>query len=152
MDPFEINLSMSFKQALEIVEAALKAEGFGVVTRIDVQQTMKQKLNIDFRPYMILGACNPPITHKALSHDPRIGLMLPCNVSVEALAEDTIVVRIADPDQMIACGSQEDPVMQAIATETRNKLEQVAARLRSSPTAPDTQDRSWQRLNNVTDL
>lgn len=151
VDPFEITLSMPFKQALEVVEAALNAEGFGVVTRIDVQKTMRQKLNINFRPYVILGACNPPIAHRVLEHDPRMGLMLPCNVSVEAMDEDHILIRIADPDQMLGCGSSEDPVLGELASEARNRLTRVADRLRRGASPNDPEAKPWQRLNHLTD-
>lgn len=151
MDNLEILLEMPYQQAIGVVEAALKEEGFGVITRIDVQKTMKQKLNIDFRPYIILGACNPPIAHRALERDPAIGLMLPCNVSVEEIAAGQIRVRIADPDQMIACGNPDDPVMSEIAGEAREKLEKVAQLLRSAKVDADSSGRPWQRLNNLTD-
>lgn len=81
---FEILLDAPYEKAVELVSAALKAEGFGVLTRIDVRATLKEKLDAEFRPYAILGACNPSLAHRALLHDAEVGLMLPCNVTVEA--------------------------------------------------------------------
>lgn len=148
-DDFEIALKLPYRQALEVVESALRAEGFGVITRIDVQKTMMQNLNVDFRPYTILGACNPPIAHRALERDPRIGLLLPCNVSVEAYSENQVMVRIADPAQLITCSNSDDEVVAEIATETRRKLLKVSARLRGIIHPPDNQSRSWERLNST---
>ena len=152
MDEFEIILDISYRQALEIVEEALKTESFGVITRIDFQKTMKDKLNIDFRPFTILGACNPPIAHRALERDPRIGLLLPCNVSVETTPEGQTLVRIADPAQIIACDGNEDEVLKEIAEETRARLLKVADRLRSDIHGKDVNGKPWERLNNMTDL
>ena len=83
---FKVHLDRTFEEALEAVTAALKGEGFGVLTHIDVRATLKEKLGEDFRPYAILGTCNPPLAHRALSHEAQAGLMLPCNVTVEAEA------------------------------------------------------------------
>jgi uncharacterized protein (DUF302 family) len=125
---------MPYEEALQVVTAALKSQGFGIITTINVQATLKEKLNVNFRPYTILGACNPPIAHRALEHDARIGLMLPCNVSVEAAENGKILVRIADPDQMLAIsGGEPDPVMAEIAALAREKLVAVAAALRAQP-------------------
>ncbi len=152
MDEFSIYLDYSYKQALEIVEEALKAEGFGVITRIDVQQTMKMKLNIDFRPFTILGACNPPIAHRVLEHDPRIALMLPCNVSVETTEDGRTLVRLADPAQMLLCGRADDEVLAELATEVRKKLLKVGARLRGVIQPPDPSSKPWDRLTSVSEL
>jgi uncharacterized protein (DUF302 family) len=81
---FQVEMSDSFDAALEQVTAALKTQGFGVLTRIDVRSTLKEKLDTDFRPYVILGACNPPLAHQALENEPLVGLLLPCNVTVES--------------------------------------------------------------------
>jgi len=95
---FEVTVSAPYDKAIEKTTDALKTEGFGILTRIDVKQTLKEKINADFRPYAILGACNPPLAHRALSHDGHVGLMLPCNVTVEAKDDKTSIVRIGDPD------------------------------------------------------
>jgi len=127
---FEVNLETKFADALERVIGALKAEGFGVLTRIDVHDTLKQKLDVDFREYCILGACNPPLAHKALSHRPDAGLMLPCNVIVEARSEGGTLVRIVDPRAMMQAGGLAgDPVMEDVGGQARERLQRVAAAL-----------------------
>jgi uncharacterized protein (DUF302 family) len=123
---FEITLSQPFDQAIETVTAALKTEGFGVLTRIDVQATMKEKLGADFRPYVILGACNPGLAHKALSHAPEVGLLLPCNVTVEENAPGQALVRIVNPATMVlGAGRPGDPVLQEVADEATQRMEKV---------------------------
>lgn len=128
---FEVPLDVPYDAAIEKVYVALKAEGFGVLTRIDVKPTLKEKINVDFRPYAILGACNPPLAHRALSHDAKVGLMLPCNATVEAAGESKSVVRIGDPDAFLKIGDfASDPVLQDIAREAREKLQRAAEALR----------------------
>ena len=124
---FEVHLAECYDEALERVIAALKTEGFGVLTRIDVRATLKEKLGEDFRPYAILGACNPPLAHRALETDPMVGLMLPCNVTVEADGEDGAIVRIANPEMMMQVGSlQTNDAIKTVASEARIRLERVA--------------------------
>jgi uncharacterized protein (DUF302 family) len=116
---FGITLRMPVDKAVERVTAALKEQGFGVLTTIDVKQTMKQKLDVDFEPYFILGACNPPLAYRALQAVHDIGLLLPCNVIVHAHGDQTRV-DIADPIAMlgiIRTGEVED-----IAEEARTRL------------------------------
>jgi len=126
---FEVTLDSPFGEALERVVAALKEEGFGVLTRIDVHDTLKQKIGVDFREYCILGACNPPLAHRALSARPDAGLMLPCNVVVEAVDGGT-KVRIADPAMMMQVGGLAgDPAMEAVGGEARSRLLRVAQAL-----------------------
>ena len=98
---FEIYLDQSYEQSVSLVTEALQSEGFGVLTSIDVRATLKKKLGEEFRPYVIIGACNPPLAHRALSQDPKVGLMLPCNVTVEALEEGGSLVRIAPRPQRL---------------------------------------------------
>jgi len=130
---FEVTLALPYEQAIEKLSAALKAEGFGILTRIDVKQTLKEKLNADFRPYSILGACNPALAHRALSHDAHVGLVLPCNVTVEAQDAGTSVVRIGDPDAFLQIGDfARDPVLQGVAREAREKLKRAADALRQA--------------------
>ena len=130
---FEVRLpGDSYDGAIEKVTTALKAEGFGILTRIDVHTTLKEKLGADFRPYAILGACNPPLAHKALSHKGEVGLMLPCNVTVEAAPGGGCIARIGDPKAMMTVGEfDRDPVFQEVAGEARRRLERVAAALRT---------------------
>lgn len=124
---FEIRLRKPFETSLSQVTEALKEEGFGVLTHIDVKTTLKEKLGEDFRPYAILGACNPPLAHRALSHDGVVGLMLPCNVTVEADGEGGSIVRIINPEVMMTVGElQGDKILLEVAKEARSKLERVA--------------------------
>jgi len=120
-------LRCSFQEALSKVPEALKTEGFGILTEIDVQQTLKKKLDVDFRPYKILGACNPPFAHRALQAELEIGLLLPCNVIVYQADDGTAVVSIVDPLQTIA--AQASGEMKELAGEVRAKLARVLERL-----------------------
>jgi uncharacterized protein (DUF302 family) len=126
---FEVTIPQPFEKAQARVVEALKQEGFGVLTRIDVHDTLKAKLGVDFREYAILGACNPPLAHKALSNRPEAGLMLPCNVIVEAVDGGTLV-RIVDPHAMMTAGGfEDDPVLQEVGSEAADRLRRVAESL-----------------------
>jgi uncharacterized protein (DUF302 family) len=130
---FEVQINQPYEQALEATKIALKSEGFGVLTSIDVRATMKEKLDQEFRPYSILGACNPPLAHRALSQDAVAGLLLPCNVTVEADGSQASIIRIANPETVLAVGAlEEDPVLSAVAREARERLERVAEALLAS--------------------
>jgi uncharacterized protein (DUF302 family) len=123
---FEVRLDCTFSQAIERVTAALKQEGFGVLTRIDVHSTLKDKLGVEFRPYAILGACNPALAHRALSTAPEVGLLLPCNVTVEG-REGGALVRIIDPREMMKPGGFDaDERLAAVGGEAFEKLKRVA--------------------------
>lgn len=127
---FSVDLPLPYAQAVETVTDALKVEGFGVLTRIDVQATMKEKLDVDFRPYVILGACNPSLAHRALSAEAQVGALLPCNVTVEA-TEAGSRVTFVNPQMMVAVPPLGDnPEMHAVATEASARLQRVAAALR----------------------
>ncbi len=119
--------NLSFDEAIVKVTEALKQEGFGVLTEIDVKTTLKKKLDVEFRPYTILGACNPPYAYKALQAEDKIGLMLPCNVIVQELADGTIEVAAVDP--VASMSAIENPNLSEIATEIKEKLERVIASL-----------------------
>jgi uncharacterized protein (DUF302 family) len=116
-----------FNQALEKTTAALKAEGFGVLSDINVQQAMKDKLGIDMPPYRILGACNPPLAHRALHSEPDIGLLLPCNVIVREEHVGRVVVGFLDPQIMVRLAGKAD--IQAIADEAEARLRRVCESL-----------------------
>ncbi len=111
------------------VEAALGAEGFGVLTEIDVQATMKVKLDVDRAPYVILGACNPPLAHRAIEADPSVGALLPCNVVLREDGPDTIVEAL---DPMAALGIVDAPGILPVAEEARARLQRVIAALDAS--------------------
>ena len=129
---FEIHLELPYAETLEKVTEALKEQGFGVLTKIDVKATLKEKLDEDFRPYAILGACNPALAHKALSSDPTIGLMLPCNCTVEAKDESNSIVRILNPKVMMGVGDlSQNEVLAAVAEEASERLTSVAEVLRA---------------------
>jgi len=115
-------LAIPFEQALERTVEALKKEGFGVLTEIDVQATLKRKLDADFRPYRILGACNPPFAHKALLAERHIGIMLPCNVVVQQ-AEGGTEVSAVEP--VAAMAPVQNPALAEVAKEVSVKLRRV---------------------------
>ena len=119
---FSKTVDMSYEQTIEKVTAELKKEGFGVLTSIDVKETLKQKINVDFKKYTILGACNPPIAHKALQEEEELGLLLPCNVIVYE-KDDKTRVSIFDP--MVMTWIMENDQMKPIATEVQERLQRV---------------------------
>jgi uncharacterized protein (DUF302 family) len=122
-----VHLKVDYETALTQTIAALKVEGFGVLTEINVQETLKKKLNVDYPPYKILGACNPPLAHRALTAAPEVGLLLPCNVTVRQLADGAIEVAMIDPLMMM--GVISNPALKPIADEARARLERVAQSL-----------------------
>lgn len=120
---FSKTLDLSFEGAISKVTDELKKEGFGVLTEIDVQATLKKKLDVDFRPYRILGACNPPYAHKALQAESHIGVYLPCNVIVQDAGNGKTEVAAVDP--LAAMSSVENPALDLVAAEVRAKLQRV---------------------------
>ncbi len=126
----EVKLDKPFDEAVNLVVEKLNTQGFGVLTRIDVQATIKEKLDKDFRSFVILGACNPALAHRALSEDAVVGLMLPCNVTIEAETESKSVIRLANPETMMTIGSLKDnDSLTSVAAEARQRIEKVAASL-----------------------
>ena len=126
---FNIQVQGGFADVVQRVTDALKTEGFGVLTDIDVQATMKARLGIDGKPYRILGACNPPLAHKAISADPDIGMLLPCNVVVREDAAGKIIVGFMDPIAVLKL--TDNPGIAEIAKDVRARLERVAAQLKN---------------------
>jgi len=120
-------LNSTFDEALVNVTEALKTEGFGVLTEIDVRETLKKKLGVEFRRYRILGACNPPFAHEALQAELEAGLSMPCNVVVYESDPGKIVVAAVDPTKTVAAA--ENPKLSALAETLRQKLERVLERL-----------------------
>lgn len=128
---FRTTVPVSYEEAIPLVTEALKQEGFGVLTEIDVKATLKKKLDVDFKPYIILGACNPNLAYQGLQVEPELGLLLPCNVIVYDNGDGTSTVSIVDPIQML--GVVANPDLQPIADEAnarlRRVLEHVSARV-----------------------
>ncbi len=122
-----VRLNTDYETALALVTDALKAEGFGVLTEIDVKATLKKKLDVDFRPYKILGACNPPLAYRALQAAPEVGLLLPCNVTVQYVEDGVTEVSLIDPMAMMSVVPHPDLV--AVANDAAERLDRVAAAL-----------------------
>lgn len=116
-------LPVSFSDALERTEEALKQEGFGVISRIDIQEALKTKIGVDFRPYMILGACNPALAYEALKIEDKVGTMLPCNVIVQGLGPKQTEVAAIDP--VASMQAIENPKLPQLAQEVRTRLRRV---------------------------
>ncbi len=124
---FSKEVDYSFEQALDKVAEELKKEGFGILTEIDVKATMKKKLDVDYRPYKILGACNPPFAHQALQAEEQIGLMLPCNVIVYVNGNNRTVIAAVNP--MASMQAVENPNLGEVAAQVQNKLKAVIERV-----------------------
>lgn len=128
---FGTTLKLPYEQAIERTRAALKDQGFGVLTEIDVRKIMQEKLNTEFRPYVILGACNPPLAHRALSTDLGVGLLLPCNVIVYDNGDGTSTVEMMDPEaalNLVGDSSIIAEVAQQAGARLRSALDTLATR------------------------
>ena len=123
-----VRLESSFDDAVARVTEALKAEGFGVLTEIDVKETLKKKLDEDFRNYKILGACNPPLAFRALSTAPQVGLLLPCNVTLDEVEAGIVEVGLIAPLTMMSV--MDNPEVRSVADEAQTRLDRVAQSLR----------------------
>ena len=117
-------VKLPYEQAIERTRAALREQGFGVLTEIDVKATLKAKLDADFRPYVILGACNPPLAHRALSADLGIGLLLPCNVVVYDNLDGTSTIEAMDPQAALSLVG-DNPAIAEVASEARARLKRA---------------------------
>ena len=124
---FEKQINLPFEEAIERVKEALKKEGFGILTEIDVKETLKKKLDVDFQKYKILGACNPSYAYKALQKENKIGTMLPCNVIVQEISPSEVEVAGIDP--IASMQAVENPDLYEIANQIQEKLRQVIANL-----------------------
>ena len=124
---FNKTVNMDFEQAVQLVTEELKKEGFGVLTEIDIKEKFKEKINVDFRKYKILGACNPPNAYKALLQEDKVGLMLPCNVIVQEL--DNNVIEVAAINPVASMMAIENRNLAGIAEEIKVKLERIIASL-----------------------
>ncbi len=124
---FGVEVSAPYEEAVERTKGALKSEGFGVLSEIDVRATMKQKLDVDFEKYVILGACNPQLAHRALTEEHELGLLLPCNVVVHEHGDHS-VVSAADPEVML--GVVDNPALAAIASDAKERLTRALESLR----------------------
>jgi uncharacterized protein (DUF302 family) len=124
---FSKKIKESFEEVIEEVNAALKKEGFGILTEIDVKETLKKKLDVEFHKYKILGACNPSFAYKALQAEDKIGIMLPCNVIVQEISEGYVEVAAVDP--VASMKAIENPDLLEIAEQVREKLKRVVMNL-----------------------
>lgn len=133
---FEVGLPLAFDEAMVVTRGALKAEGFGVLTEIDMKAAFKEKLGRDFRRYTILGACNPPLAFAAVTADPAIGLLLPCNVTVEDDGPGHSIVRLVDPEMMLAAAPGElSPALKQVAADAHERMVRVVGALRATTDA-----------------
>jgi uncharacterized protein (DUF302 family) len=128
---FEVRLPLVFEAAVEATRTALKLEGFGILTEIDLRAAFKEKLGQEFRPYVILGACNPPLAFAAVTADPAVGLLLPCNVVVDGIGERESLVRLTDPEAMLAMApSGMAPALGPVAPDAGLRMLRVVQSLR----------------------
>ena len=123
----KIKKDTSFDKVIEDVIVNLKKEGFGILTEIDVQETLKKKLDVNFKKYKILGACNPPFAYRALQAEDKIGIMLPCNVIVQEISEGTVEIAAVDP--VASMQAVNNPRLADVAKEIQNKLQRVIENL-----------------------
>lgn len=127
----DIQLSAPFRDAVDRVKDALKQEGFGIITEIDLQAAFREKLGRESRPYLILGACNPSLAFAAIEADPAVGLLLPCNVTVESLGETRTIVRLTNPAALLATAAiGSSPDLARVAQDAGERMSRVASALK----------------------
>jgi uncharacterized protein (DUF302 family) len=129
---FDYELPLTFSDALARVKDALKQEGFGILTEIDLQAAFREKLGREFRPYVILGACNPPLAFSAINADPAVGLLLPCNVTVESIGEQRTVVRLTDPEALLGAAREGSADLKGVARDARTRMLRVLSLLQQN--------------------
>jgi uncharacterized protein (DUF302 family) len=124
---FNVELPLSFEAAVTRVREALKQEGFGVLSEIDLRAAFREKLGREFRPFVILGACNPPLAFQAITADPSVGLLLPCNVTAEWMSDSRTAVRLTDPEALLSSVALKGtPELTAVARDARERMLRVA--------------------------
>lgn len=122
---FDIELPFAFSDAVARVKDALKQEGFGILTEVDLRAAFREKLNREFRPFVILGACNPPLAYSAVNADPEVGLLLPCNVTVDSAGEQRTVVRLTDPEALLGAAHDSSAELAGVARDARERMVRV---------------------------
>lgn len=133
---FDIELRSGFGEAIGQVKNALKQEGFGILTEIDLQAAFREKLGREFRPYIILGACNPPLAFSAITADPAVGLLLPCNVTIESIDEHRTMVRLTNPEALLTSatlGSSSE--LASVARDASERMARATTRLKQTALA-----------------
>jgi len=126
---FETHLPLPYNKALNAVEDAFKQEGYGIMTHVDAQATLKEKLNEDFRSFSIIGVCNPKLAHRLLQVEPKMGLLLPCKVTVEAAEDGKSIVRIIHPKNIVILDIGDDPEIEKVAQEAEASIHRVVKTL-----------------------
>ena len=135
---FDVELRFPFHDAIGRVKDALKQEGFGILTEIDLQAAFREKLGREFRQYVILGACNPPLAFSAINADPAVGLLLPCNVTVESTGEQRTMVRLTNPEALLAIAALgASPELASVARDAGERMARVTSTLRRTRGAGD---------------
>ena len=126
---FEVALSLPFQDTMEVLERVLKEEGFGVVTHVDARATFKEKLGLDFRPFSILGVCNPHLAYRLLTAEPATGLMLPCKITVEEAEAGKSIVRLINPEVLVMLELGNDPDISRVAQKANQSFQRVVKTL-----------------------
>jgi uncharacterized protein (DUF302 family) len=130
---FDIELPSGFSEAIGQVKDALKQEGFGILTEIDLEAAFREKLGREFRPYIILGACNPPLAFSAVNADPAVGLLLPCNVTIESIGEHRTMVRLTNPEALLATATLESSSgLASVARDASERMGRVMDSLKQT--------------------